>query len=208
MREDAPAEPVDDRHQVDEAARHRDVGDVRRPGLIGPPDLHAAQEVGVNPVTLGRLRRVWPAIDRLDPHTLHQRPDVTRADRNAFAEEHVARHPGTRERVFQMQLADPALKRPIPRRNRPRLGIDAAPADVQSLRLPDGRRTVRVADHRLALRKSTLPGAPSKKSFSSAGSPILACNAFQSARGELAPPLSCPKTPDAPSRSWLFHCAS
>ena len=55
MRENPPAEHVDDRHQVDEAARHRDVGDVHRPHLIGRFDLQPAQQVGVDLVGAGLL---------------------------------------------------------------------------------------------------------------------------------------------------------
>jgi hypothetical protein len=49
-----------------------------------------------------------------------------------------------------------------------------------------------------------LVSAPSKKSFSSVSSPILACRAFKSTAGARAAG-SLPKTPAAPSRSWPFH---
>src|SRR5271170_1063617 len=48
MGEHTPGEPIDDRDQIDEAARHRDIGNIRRPDLIGPLDLHAAQQIGIN----------------------------------------------------------------------------------------------------------------------------------------------------------------
>jgi hypothetical protein len=48
---------------------------------------------------------------------------------------------------------------------------------------------VRGLDHRFALSKPALPSAPSKKSFSSVSSPILACSDFTSTarlRGSVA----------------------
>src|SRR5208282_3407794 len=42
------AEPVDDGGEIDEAARHRDVGDVHRPDLVGTSDLQPAQKIGEN----------------------------------------------------------------------------------------------------------------------------------------------------------------
>src|SRR5215212_2789294 len=53
--ENPAAEPVDDRGEVDEAARHRDVGDVHRPDLVGPGDRYVAQQVGIDLVTWRRL---------------------------------------------------------------------------------------------------------------------------------------------------------
>jgi hypothetical protein len=47
-------------------------------------------------------------------------------------------------------------------------------ADVQNLRLAGNREIVRPVDHRFALSKPALVSAPSKKSFSSASSPIFA----------------------------------
>ena len=46
MREHPPAEPVDDGGQIDEAARHRDVGDVHRPDLVGPLDRQPRSRYG------------------------------------------------------------------------------------------------------------------------------------------------------------------
>src|SRR3712207_7294500 len=43
--EDLAAEPVDDGGEVDEAARHRHVGDVHRPDLVGPGDGHVPEQV-------------------------------------------------------------------------------------------------------------------------------------------------------------------
>src|SRR3546814_3026894 len=63
-----PAEPVDHRRQVHEAAGHRNVGDVHRPSLVRPIDRHPAQQVRVDPVPRRRLRGVWPPV-RSEEHT-------------------------------------------------------------------------------------------------------------------------------------------
>src|SRR5580704_4484181 len=45
-RQHATAEPVEHDSQIDEAARHRDVGDVHRPHLVWPCDFDATQQSG------------------------------------------------------------------------------------------------------------------------------------------------------------------
>ena len=67
MRENPPAEHVDDRRQEDEATRHWDVGDVHRPHLIGPFDLHPAQQIRVDLVAGRGFAGVRAAIDGCDP---------------------------------------------------------------------------------------------------------------------------------------------
>ena len=56
----APAEPLilslskdDDGDEIDEAARHRNIGDVRGPHLVGTLDRHAAQKIGIDLVSIG-----------------------------------------------------------------------------------------------------------------------------------------------------------
>jgi hypothetical protein len=68
-------------------------------------------------------------------------------------------------------------------RHRARQIVDAAAADLQSLRLPGDRQIVSTVDHRFALSNPALVSAPSKKSFSSVNSPILACSDFTSIAG-------------------------
>ena len=48
MGQHASAEDIDDRRQIDEAAPHRDVADVRRPDLVRSFDLHPAQQVVID----------------------------------------------------------------------------------------------------------------------------------------------------------------
>src|SRR6478672_9919838 len=60
-------------------------------------------------------------------------------------------------------------------------------------------------DHRLAFSNPALLSAPSKKSFSSVSSPILACSAFTSTGGSCAMPVPLSKTSGAPPSSCAFH---
>ena len=94
-----------------------------------------------------------------------------------------------------MQFVDPAHEAQVARATPAAAVIDAAPADVQSLRLPGDRQIVRAVDHRFALSRPALLSAPSKKSFSSVSSPILACSVFKSTGGAAASGLAAPEYP-------------
>ena len=62
--------PVHDRDQIQEAAAHRNVGDVGAPDLVGPVDCQPLEKVGINPMRRGVAR--WSsAADRWpeDPST-------------------------------------------------------------------------------------------------------------------------------------------
>ena len=82
--QDPAAEPVDDGGQVDEAPRHRHVGDVHRPDLVGAVDVMPAQQVRVDLVPRRWLRGVRLAVERLDAHPLHQGRDMPAADVDAL----------------------------------------------------------------------------------------------------------------------------
>ena len=73
-----------------------------------------------------------------------------------------------------MQFIDPAHDREIGRGDRPSFVIEAAPAQLQERSLPAERKFVPAVDHRFALSRPALLGAPAKKSFSSVSSPIFA----------------------------------
>ena len=93
-------------------------------------------------------------------------------NRNALAVQEITQHPAARERIVEMQLVEAAHDPQILGGNRPRLVVDGAPADAERRGLPRNGQVV--VDHRLALSKPALVSAPSKKSFSSVSSPILA----------------------------------
>jgi len=77
---------------------------------------------------------------------------------------------------------------------------------VQNLGLLRDRQIVLTVDHRFALSNPALVSAPSKKSFSSVSSPILACSDFTSTAGCVTPlPFPGPNTSAAPPSSCAFH---
>src|ERR1700716_3984488 len=73
-------------------------------------------------------------------------------------------------------------------RHRTRQIINAAAADLQNFRLLGDRQIMSTVDHRFALSNPALVSAPSKKSFSSVSSPILACSDFTSTAGTAGGP--------------------
>src|SRR5271165_1032328 len=128
------------------------------------------------------------------------------SDGDVLAAQKIAQHPAARERVIQMQLVDPAHDRQVGRCHRTRQVVDAAPAELQDSGLLSQGKFVRTVNHRFALSMPALVSAPSKKSFSSVSSPILACSTFKSTAGAEPPSAGPdPKTPTAPSSSCDFH---
>src|SRR5664280_2293732 len=116
-----------------------------------------------------------------------------------------SQHTRTGEGILQVQPIETLHDRQIGGRYRARQVIDAAPADLQNLRLLCDRQIVLAVDHRFALSNPALVSAPSKKSFSSVNSPILACSDFTSMTGVAGAMLPDPKTPEAPPSNWAFH---
>src|SRR5450759_3460540 len=173
--------------RLDEATRHWDVGDVHRPHLVRPLDRHPAQQIRVDLVAGLRFGRARTAIERFYPHPPHQRLHVTTAYLAALGSQQASQHPRAGEGELQMQPVETPHDREVGFRHRARQIVDAATADVQSFRLFRDCQVVLTVDHRLALSKPALPSAPSKKSFSSVSSPILACSDFTSMAGCTAP---------------------
>src|SRR5262249_30964604 len=125
------------------------------------------------------------AVERFYPHPPHQRLHVTTADLAPLGGQQASQHARAGEGELQMQLVDLPHQCEVGVRHRPRQVVDAAAADVQSFRLRSDRQIVLTVDHRFALSNPALLSAPSKKSFSSVSSPILACSAFTSTAGWL-----------------------
>src|SRR6185312_14181390 len=187
------------------AARHRDIGDVHRPYLVRSCDRHVAQQVRVDLVAGLRFSRARTAIKRLYPHPLHQRLDVTAPDLAPLGHQQAAQHPRTGKGKLQMQTVEPPRDRKVGLRHWPWQVVDAAAADAQNLGLLADRQVVSAVDHRFALSNPALVSAPSKKSFSSVSSPILACSDFTSIAGTTAWPPPGPNTSAAPLSSCAFH---
>src|ERR1039458_363748 len=146
------------------------------------------------------------AIERLYPHPLHQRLPVSAADLAPLGSQQPLQHPRAGERKLQMKPVETPHHLQVARRHQTWQIIDAATADVQNLRLLGDRQIVLTVDHRFALSNPALLSAPSKKSFSSVSSPILAWSDFTSTAGCAAPLLPpAPKTSAAPPSSCAFH---
>ena len=88
-----PAVPVHDCREVDKALPHGDVGDVRTEDLVGPCDVQAFQEIGVNLMLLVGPGQLPLRSDALEPHPAHETGDAFAVDLAALSFEPV-RHPG------------------------------------------------------------------------------------------------------------------
>src|SRR5664280_1542937 len=130
------------------------------------------------------------------------------ADLAPLQSQQAAQHTRTGEGELQMQPIKLPHDRKVGGRHRPRQIINAAAADLQNFRLPGDRQIVLTVDHRFALSNPALVSAPSKKSFSSVSSPILACSDFTSTAGAAVAGLPGPNTSDAPPSSWAFQAVT
>jgi len=96
---------------------------------------------------------------------------MTAADLAPLGHQQASQHPTSGEGELQMQSVETPHDRQVGFRHRPRQVVDAATANVQSLRLPGDRQIVRTVDHRLALSSPALLSAPSKKLVSALRAP-------------------------------------
>ena len=173
--QDVPARPVHDRHQVKEAAVHRDVSDVGAPDMVRPLDCQTPQQIRVDPALgVGRAGARRP-IDCLKSHQAHQTPGPASADPHALAAQ-VKRHPtGAVRRILQEQLVDPPHQHERLRALPLRLVVErGAPERQQTALTAQAQRRVVAHNHRAALRPAHRPGPRDKKSRSTINSPILA----------------------------------
>ena len=92
---------------------HGNVGGIERPDLVGALNRYIAQQIGVDRMRGVALARVPFAIQRLDPHPLHQRRDVLAAHLDALTTQQLLQQPRACKRVLQVQRIDPALERKI-----------------------------------------------------------------------------------------------
>src|SRR5476651_451304 len=128
------------------------------------------------------------------------------ADLAPLQGQQASQHTRTGEGILQVQPIETLHDRQIGGRYRARQIINAAAADLQNFRLLGDWQIVLTVDHRFALSNPALVSAPSKKSFSSVSSPILACSDFTSTAGSAAAlPPPGPNTSAAPPSSGAFH---
>ncbi len=73
--QDVPACPVHDRHQIQEAALHRDIGDVGAPDVVRPLDPQVLEQTGPHPVLGMRHASPRRPVDRLKTQQAHQTTD-------------------------------------------------------------------------------------------------------------------------------------
>src|SRR5680860_926697 len=199
------ARPVQHRRQVDKAARHRDVGQIHGPDLIGSLNAQAAQQIRIDLVPGIAATGVGLAVQRLDTELAHERRNVLAADLEVSQPEQIAHHPGAGKRMFQVQPIDASHQRQIRFRRRLRRVIGRGARHLQQLRLPNNGQLVCRIDHRLALASSLRPSATAKKSFSKANWPLLACSNLMSGPcSRLSAALA--NTSPARRKSSAFHC--
>ena len=134
----------------------------------------------------------------LDAHAQHQRAQVTAAYEDALASQHAAKHPGTHERVLQVQFVNSTHECQVGIAGRAAAVVHGASADLKQLGLAHYAQGVFTVNHAKALSNPALVSALSKKSFSSANGPILACSGARSTGSGATPE---PNTPAAPSSS-------
>jgi hypothetical protein len=101
--------------------------------LVGPGNGQFSQQIEVNLVPRRRFRGLWPAIEGLDAHALHQRGNVQPADFEPLLDQQPLQHPAARKREFHVQLAGPVHQPQIGIRHRAGLVVDTAPADQISV---------------------------------------------------------------------------
>jgi hypothetical protein len=142
-------------------------------------------------------------IQGLTPHASHQGGDLASPNDPALVPEEITQHPRPSKGILQMQLVDPPHHCQRRLGDRHRLVIRRRASQLQQLALPYNWQGMRAIDHRFTLSKPALLSAPSKKSFSSASCPILACRVLRS--GVSAVGLVPPKTSAARANNCYFH---
>lgn len=133
------AEPIHHGHQIDEAAPHRNVGDVRRPDLIRPVDAQVPQQIRIDVTARCLLAGVGFPVEGFDAHLGHEPADAFPACTDTLLFQQIAQHAGASERKLQVQFVDPAHQRQILGRFRRRLIVGRRARQLQYLALPDNR---------------------------------------------------------------------
>ena len=143
VREHAAAGDIHHGGEVDEAARHRNVGRIQRPHLVRVGDGQPAQQIRINLVPRVRFAGARLRCQRLNTHAMHERGDVTPACVNAQFRQLPAQHARPHERMLKMQFVQAAHERQISGTGRLRQIINRASADLQQFRLArDGQIVV------------------------------------------------------------------
>ncbi len=173
-RQNGPAGPIDDRHQIQKAVRHRNVRNVAGPHMIGPGDRYPAQQIGIDLVTGRGLAGAGARNQRLDPHHAHQPLHTLAVDAVACLVEFERHPPRAIERPLEMQFVEPPHQGQIISAGDRHRAIDARTRQIQQHALPADRQILgRPLHHRPTLGDAHRPGLLAKKSLSTVNWPIL-----------------------------------
>ncbi len=211
VREHAARGHVRHSGEADKAPCHGNVGRVQRPDLVGMGDRELAEQVWLNLVTWRGFARARLRRQGFNAHMKHQRSDVEPPSLDALPGQLVAQHARPHERMFQVQFVDFAHQRQIGRADRLGQVVDRPPADVEQAGLTCDAKFVVTVDHGFALRNPALVSALSKKSFSSASWPILACSGARFTGSDRGPAskTSAARSSNCRSHSVIwFGCSS
>ena len=132
------AVPIHAGHQVQEAPGHGDVGDISRPHLVGPGDLHATQQIRVDLVPRRRLAGPGPPVDDLQSQGPHQTLDplpVYPVTLSAQPDFHAPRPVEGRGQILLVYLLHEGQ---VLLGRGPGPVVDTRSADAQQGALPDG----------------------------------------------------------------------
>src|ERR1700730_3859351 len=102
-RQNTTCRPVEHHGEIDEAVRHRNVGDVHGPDLVWTRNLQATQQIRMDLVAGLGLGGARAAIERLYPHPPHQRLHMPAADLAPLQSQQASQHTRTGERILQVQ---------------------------------------------------------------------------------------------------------
>jgi len=72
---------IDNGCQIHKPSSHRDVGDIRAPHLVGPGNIHSAEQIQLYKFHLPGFRQILAPVNGLATHDLQQSSDSLRPDR-------------------------------------------------------------------------------------------------------------------------------
>ena len=174
--------PVQDRKQIHEAPRHRDVGDIGGPDMIGSRDRQGG--------ATDRGRPDGPDADgwcdgfryrAVNAHAPHQCRHMPPPDGVALLPQEIPQHAGTGKGMTPdaARRSDASAQAPSLRPASAGSTRWIGPVSAAGIAAATGSG-MGMIDHRFALSKPALVSAPSKKSFSRASWPILAWRVLRS----------------------------
>src|SRR3954453_14000862 len=201
------AVPIHDHHQVQKAAGHRNVRNIRAPDLIDTVDRQASKQVGILDLLRRSLAGIGALVDRHQPHQAHQPLHPLAVHRVALRVQPCRHPPRAVERPGQVLPVNQCHQLQVRGADRRRATIDRGPADVQDPALMGHRQGgMRAGDHRAALGPGYLPSLLAKKSFSTFSWPICRSNSPTCASPALSSrTLPASKTTAAPSSRIFFQ---